>query len=83
MIESVSLKDFRIARTFLQTFIDLQAKLEYLKNVHPEQFSKIHFVIYFHPSHHLSHPHFLVVSYHLSSDVSKIKPRIIFRLSKI
>ena len=52
MIESNFLKEFRIATTVLQNFEDFQAKLEYLKKVHPEQISKVHFVIHFHPSHH-------------------------------
>ena len=37
MIESNFVKEFRIATAFLQNF---QAELEYLKKVHPEQFSK-------------------------------------------
>ena len=52
MIESNFLKKFRIATTFLQNLKDFQAKLEYLKKVHPEQFSKIQFVIHFHPRHY-------------------------------
>ena len=51
MIESNFLKEFRIATTFFKNFKDFQAKLEYLKNVHPGRFSKIHFAIYFHPRH--------------------------------
>ena len=31
---------------------DFRAKFDYLKKVHPGQFSKIHFVIHFHPSHY-------------------------------
>ena len=52
MKQSNLLKEFRIATTFTQNFKDLQAKFDYLKKVHPGQFSKIHFVIHFHPSHH-------------------------------
>ena len=52
MIESNFLEEFRIVTTFVQYLEDFRAKFEYLKKVHPEQFSKIHFVIYFHPSHH-------------------------------
>ena len=50
MIESNFLKEFRIARTSLQNVKDSRIKLEYLKKkIHPEQFSKIHFVFHFHP----------------------------------
>ena len=47
MLESNFLKEFRIAN-----FTDFQAKLEYSKNAHPEQFSKINFETHFHPGHH-------------------------------
>ena len=50
MIESIFLNEFRIAATFVQSFKDLQEKFYCLKKVHPGQFSKIHFVIHFHPS---------------------------------
>ena len=52
MTESNFMKGFHIVTTFAQNFKDFQAELEYLKNVHPEQFSKIHFVIHYHSSHH-------------------------------
>ena len=52
MIESNFLKEFRIATTFVQNLQVFQAKPETLKKVHPEQFSKIHFVMHFHVSHH-------------------------------
>ena len=43
MKESNFLKECRIATTFVQNFKDFQAKNDYLKKVHPGQFSKIHF----------------------------------------
>ena len=52
MEENNFLKKFVISTTFVQNFKDFQAKFDYLKNVPPGQFSKIHFVIHFHPSHH-------------------------------
>ena len=44
MGESKFLKQFRIVTTFVQKLKDSQAKIAYLKKVHPGQFSKIHFV---------------------------------------
>ena len=60
MAESNFLKEVRTATTNVQNFKDFQAKFDYLKKVHQlaeactsaaGQFSKIHFVIHFHPSH--------------------------------
>ena len=42
MLESNFMKKFSNVTTFCGEF-------EYLKNVHPNGFSKIHFVIHFHP----------------------------------
>ena len=53
MTESNFLKEFCIATIFLQNFKDFRAELEHLRNVRDhDRFSKIHIVIYFHPSHH-------------------------------
>ena len=73
MKESNFLKEFRIATAFLQSFQDFQAKLECLKKVHPEQFSKRHFVIHLHPSQ----PFFLMGSYHFLGVVFQNKTIIV------
>ena len=52
MIESNFMKKFSTVTTILENFNAFLAKFEYLKKVHPNGFSKIHFVIDFHPSHH-------------------------------
>ena len=44
-------KGFCIAMSIFAKFQRFLAKLGYVKKVHPEQFSKIHFVTYFHPNH--------------------------------
>ena len=52
MLESNFMKKFSNVTAILLTFNDFRAKFEYLKKVHPNRFSKIHFVIHFHPSYH-------------------------------
>ena len=52
MLEINFLKEVCTATTFLRYFKDFRAELEYLKNVQAVTFSKIHIVIYFHPSDH-------------------------------
>ena len=51
MKESNFPKKFRITTAFVQNFKDFQAKFDFLRKVHPGQFSNIHFVFHFHPSH--------------------------------
>ena len=73
MLESNFMKKFNNVTTILQNFNDFRAaKFEYLKNVYPNGFSKIHFVIHFHPSI-ISHPHFLMGYYHLLSNAFQNK----------
>ena len=77
MIGSNFLKEFRIPTTFVQNLKDFQSKFDYVKKVHPGQFLKIYFVIHFHPSTIISHPHFLMDSYHFSSDLFQDKTIIV------
>ena len=70
MKESNFLKEFRIATTFVQNFKDFQAKFDFEKysswTVLKNPFSiSIQAII--------SHPHFLMGSYHLLSDVFQNK----------
>jgi len=51
MIRSNFLKNVHTAATFLQNFNDFRAKLEPLKNGHPDAFSKIHIAIRLNPRH--------------------------------
>ena len=70
-------KWWTLVETFVQNVKDFQAKFEYLKKfILGGQFSKIHFlsisilVI-------ISHPHFLIGSYHLSSVLLQNKAIIV------
>jgi len=51
MMKRNFLKKVHTAATFLENFNDFRAKLEPLKNCHPDTFSKIHIAIRFHPRH--------------------------------
>jgi len=51
MIDGNFLKKVHTSATFLQNFNDFRAKLEPLKNGHPDAFSKIYIAIRFHPRH--------------------------------
>ena len=74
MLESNFMKKLSNVTTRLYNFNDFRAEFEYLKKVHPDRFSQIHFVIHFHPSYSIiSHPHFLMSYYYLLSDAFQNK----------